>query len=175
MTVIYKKELRGYFNGMMGYVFIAFALAILGIYSYAIHFLQSYPNFEYVLDSVRFFFLMLMPVLTMRTMSEEKRQRTDQLLYSSPVSTWSVVFGKFLAALTVYAVPLVISCAYPIVISKYGTVNFKTAYAAIFAFLLMGGACIAIGIFLSGLTDSQMVAAVLATEKMLNLILPAGN
>ena len=161
MTVIYKKELRGYFNGMMGYVFIAFALAILGIYSYAIHFLQSYPNFEYVLDSVRFFFLMLMPVLTMRTMSEEKRQRTDQLLYSSPVSTWSVVFGKFLAALTVYAVPLVISCAYPIVISKYGTVNFKTAYAAIFAFLLMGGACIAIGIFLSGLTDSQMVAAVL--------------
>lgn len=161
MTVIYKKELKSYFSDMMGYVFIAFALVLIGIYTYAVNLMQAYPNFEYVLDSVRFLFLLLIPVLTMRTMSEERRQRTDQLLYSSPISTWSIIFGKFFAAMTVYAVPLGISCFYPILLSRFGTVNFKTAYAAIFGFLLMGGVCIAIGIFLSSLTESQMVAAIL--------------
>ena len=87
MGVIYKKELKGYFTGMMGYVFIAFALAVIGIYTVAVNFIQSYPNFEYVLDSIRFLFLLLIPILTMRTMSDEKRQRTDLLLYSSPIST----------------------------------------------------------------------------------------
>lgn len=162
MTVIYKKELKSYFTGMMGYVFIAFALVIIGIYTIAVNFLQSYPNFEYVLDSVRFLFLLLIPLLTMRTMSEEQRQRTDQLLYSSPISTWSIIFGKFFAALTVFMVPLAVSCAYPMILSRFGNVNLKTAYAAIFAFLLMGGACIAIGIFLSSLTESQMIAAVIS-------------
>lgn len=161
MSVIYKKELKGYFNGMMGYVFIAFALAVIGIYTFAVNLSQQYPNFEYALDSVRFLFLLLIPMLTMRTMSEERRQRTEQLLYSSPISTWSVVWGKFLAALTVFAVPLLICCAYPVVLAQYGDVNFRTAYAGIFGFLLMGGACIAIGLFLSALTESQMVAAVM--------------
>ena len=149
MGVIYKKELKGYFTGMMGYVFIAFALAVIGIYTVAVNFIQSYPNFEYVLDSVRFLFLLLIPILTMRTMSDEKRQRTDLLLYSSPISTYSIILGKFFAALTVFAVPFAVSCFYPLIIGRYGVVNYKVAYSAIFGFLLMGGACIAIGIFLT--------------------------
>lgn len=161
MKVIYKKELKSYFNGMMGYVFAAFALIVIGIYTFAVNLSQTYPNFEYALDSCRFVFLLLIPMLTMRAISEERRQRTDQLLYSSPVSTWSVIWGKFLASLTVFALPLAVSCAYPLVLSRFGEVNLKTAYAGIAGFLLMGGACIAIGIFLSALTDSQMVAAVM--------------
>lgn len=161
MKVIYKKELKGYFNGMMGYVFAAFALIVIGIYTFAVNLSQSYPNFEYALDSCRFVFLLLIPMLTMRAISEERRQRTDQLLYSSPVSTWGVIWGKFLASLTVFALPLAVSCAYPLILSRFGQVNLKSAYAGIFGFLLMGGACIAIGIFLSALTDSQMVAAVM--------------
>jgi len=160
MFVIYKKELNSYFNGMMGYVFIAFALAVIGVYMTAVNFSQAYPNFEYVLDSTRFLFILLMPILTMRTLSEERRQRTDQLLYSSPISTWSVVIGKFMASLTVFAIPLLISCAYPILLRQFGAVNLKTAYAGIVGFLLMGGAAIAMGVFLSALSESQMVSAV---------------
>ena len=78
MLVIYKKELQSYFNGMMGYVFIAFALALIGVYLTAVNLTQGYPNFEYVLDSVRFLFILIMPILTMRSLSEERRQRTDQ-------------------------------------------------------------------------------------------------
>ncbi|MDD6315646.1 MAG: ABC transporter permease [Clostridia bacterium] len=171
MLVIYKKELKSYFNGMMGYVFIAFALAVIGVYTVAVSFLQSYPNFEYVLDSVRFLFVLIIPVLTMRTMAEEKRQRTDQLLYSSPVSTTSIITGKFLAALTVFAVPLLISCAYPVLLGRFGIVNYKTAYAGILGFLLMGGAAIAIGIFLSALAESQMVSAVVSFACLLGCYL----
>ena len=167
MFVIYKKELQGYFNGMMGYVFIAFALAIIGVYLTAVNLTQAYPNFEYVLDSVRFLFILLMPVLTMRTISEERRQRTDQLLYSSPISTWAVVGGKFLASLTVFAIPLLISCVYPILLKQFGIVNLKTAYAGILGFLLMGGAAIAIGVFVSALCESQMVAAVASFAMLL--------
>ncbi|MBE6994103.1 MAG: ABC transporter [Ruminococcaceae bacterium] len=167
MSVVYKKELKGYFNSMTGYVYVAFALAVIGVYTYAVCLRQVFPNFEYVLDSVRFLFALLMPILTMRTMSEERRQRTDQLLYSSPISTWSIVFGKFFAALTVYGLPLLVSCFYPVLLSRFGSVNFPTAYAGIFAFLLMGGAAIAIGIFLSSLTDNLMVAAVLSFGAML--------
>lgn len=171
MLVIYKKELKSYFNGMMGYVFIAFALAVFGIYTVAVSFRQAYPNFEYVLDAVRFLFVLIIPILTMRAMSEEKRQRTDQLLYSSPISTLSIVTGKFLAALTVFAVPLLVSCAYPLLLGRFGIVNYKTAYAGIFGFLLMGGAAIAIGIFLSALADSQMVAAVVSFACLLGCYL----
>ena len=164
MGVIYKKELKGYFTGMMGYVFIAFALAVIGIYTVAVNFIQSYPNFEYVLDSIRFLFLLLIPILTMRTMSDEKRQRTDLLLYSSPISTYSIILGKFFAALTVFAVPFAVSCFYPLIIGRYGVVNYKVAYSAIFGFLLMGGACIAIGIFLSSLTESQIKSNVRTSQ-----------
>ena len=160
MLVIYKKELNSYFNGMMGYVFIAFALAVIGVYMTAVNFTQAYPNFEYVLDSVRFLFILIMPILTMRSLSEERRQRTDQLLYSSPISTWSVVLGKFFASLTGFAIPLMISCFYPILLRQFGMVNLKTAYAGILGFLMMGGAAIAMGVFLSALSESQMVAAV---------------
>lgn len=160
MFVIYKKELNSYFNGMMGYVFIAFALAVIGVYMTAVNLTQAYPNFEYVLDSVRFLFILLMPILTMRTLSEERRQRTDQLLYSSPISTWSVVTGKFFASLTVFAIPLLISSLYPLLLRQFGNVNLKTAYAGVLGFLLMGGAAIAMGIFLSALSESQMVSAV---------------
>ena len=160
MFVIYKKELNSYFNGMMGYVFIAFALAVIGVYMTAVNLTQAYPNFEYVLDSVRFLFILLMPILTMRTLSEERRQRTDQLLYSSPISTWSVVTGKFFASLTVFAIPLLVSSLYPLLLRQFGNVNLQTAYAGVIGFLLMGGAAIAMGIFLSALSESQMVSAV---------------
>jgi len=167
MGVIYKKELRSYFNGMMGYIFTAFMLAVIGVYTYLVCFYQGSPVIAYIYESIRFITALLIPLLTMRTMSEEQRQRTDQLLYSSPVSTYSVIIGKFLAALTVYALPLLVACAYPIMLARFGAINYTWAYSAIFGFFLMGGAAIAIGVFLSALTDNQMVAAVMSFGAML--------
>lgn len=167
MGVIYKKELKSYFNGMMGFVFIAFMLAVIGIYTFLVCFRQGSPIVAYVFDMIRFITALLIPLLTMRTISEEQRQRTDQLLYSSPVSTYSIIIGKFLAAFTVFAIPLLVSCVYPIILGRFGNVNLTWAYSAIFGFLLMGGAAVSIGIFLSAFTDNQMVAAVMSFGAML--------
>lgn len=127
---ILRKEVNDYFKGILGYLFTAFILIFAGIYTMAYNLSGYYANFEYVLDSISFIYLIVVPILSMRTVAEEKRQKTDRLLYSLPLSLTSVIVGKYLAMLVVLLVPVAIKALYPVVFSRFGTVSFATDYTA---------------------------------------------
>ena len=146
---------------MTGYLFIFFILLLTGIYFSAYQLDIAYPKFEYTLSAMTFVFLICVPILTMRTLAEERKQKTDQLLLTSPVSVGKIIMGKYLALVTVFAVPMAIICFYPLVMSKFGDISFGTAYTAVLGFFLLGCANLAIGVFISSLTESQVIAAVL--------------
>lgn len=167
MTAIYQKELRSYFNNMVGYIVLAFLLLVAGIFCYANNLVSGYPNFEYAISSISFVMLFVVPILTMRSISEEKHSRTDQLLYALPEPMWKIILGKYLAMVTVFAIPCLILCLYPLILSMYGTVSLLPAYSSLLAFFLLGCALIAIGLFMSSLTESQVIAAVLSFGAML--------
>lgn len=171
MSAIYKKELKAVFSNMTGYVFIAFILLVGGIFVTATNFKTGYPNFEYSLSSVSFTFLFVVPILTMRVLAEEKHSRTDQLLYSLPISVNSIVVGKYQAALTVFAIPVGVMAFYPLILSFYGTVSLASAYSGLVGFFFLGAALIAVGVFMSSLTESQVIAAVLSFGAMLIIYL----
>ena len=161
MLAIYKKELRSYFTSMIGYVFIALFLAIIGIFFYNNNLLTGSANFEHTIANVSFIFVLLVPLLTMRMMAEENKQKTDQLLLTSPVSATDIVMGKFLAVFTILFMVIAIISTYPLIMTRYGQVPFASSYASIVGFLLLGASYLAMGLFLSSLTESQVVAAVI--------------
>lgn len=161
MLAVYKKELRSYLTSMVGYVFIAFVLLILGIYFTAYNLQYASPDFGATLNSVTFLFLVITPILTMRILAEEKKNRTDQLLLTAPVSVWKVILGKYLSMVTIYAIPVVISAFYPLIMGRYGVISYPMAYVAVIGFFFLGCAQIAVGLFLSSVTESQVIAAVL--------------
>lgn len=161
MLAVYKKELRSYLTSMVGYVFIAFVLLILGIYFTAYNLQYASPDFGATLSSVTFLFLVITPILTMRILAEEKKNRTDQLLLTAPVPVWKVVLGKYLSMVTIYAIPIIISAFYPMIMGKYGVISYPMAYVAVIGFFFLGCAQIAVGLFLSSVTESQVIAAVL--------------
>lgn len=174
MTAIYKRELKSYYHGVTGSIFTAFLLLMTGLYMTAYNLSGTYPNFEIVLSSLVFVFLLLIPLITMRSFSEDLKGRTDQILYSLPLKLSSVVLAKYLAMLTVLAVPLSVMCLYPLILSFFGTVNFASAYSAIVGFFLLGAALTAVGMFLSSLTESQVIAAVLTFGAFILMYLMSG-
>ncbi len=161
MTAIYKRELKSYMTSMIGYLFIFFVLILAGIYFSAYQLSAAYPKFEYTLSSMTFVFLIGIPILTMRVLAEERKQKTDQLLLTAPVSVGGIVLGKYLALVTVYAIPMAVLCFYPLIMVKFGEVSLSSAYTAILGFFLLGCANLAIGVFISSITESQVIAAVL--------------
>ena len=161
MIAVYKRELRSYLTSMIGYLFIFFILLLTGIYFSAYQLGAAYPRFEYTLSALTFVFLISVPILTMRVLAEERKQKTDQLLLTAPVSVEKIVFGKYLALVTIFAIPMLIMCVYPLLMTKFGTVSLGAAYTAILGFFLLGSANIAIGVFFSAITESQVIAAVL--------------
>lgn len=168
MPAVFGRELKSYFTTLTGYLFSAFMLVFAGIYTMAYNLNFGYPNFEYALRGMSFIFMIAVPVLTMRSIADERRQRTDQLLYSMPVSLSGVVWGKYFAMLAVFALPIVIMLFYPLILSAYGTMNFATAYGSIAGFFFMGAAFIAIGLFISSLTENQAISAVLCFAVLLS-------
>ena len=161
MLAVYKKELRGYLTSMIGYVFVAFVLLISGIYFTAYNLQFASPDFGMTLNSVTFIFLIITPILTMKILAEEKKNKTDQLLWTAPVPVWKVVMGKYLSMVTMYLIPVAIVGLYPLIMGKYGTVSYAMAYTALLGFFFLGCAQIAVGMFLSSVTESQVIAAVL--------------
>lgn len=174
MSAVYKKELRTYLNGMTGAIVVAFLLLMVGIYTIAYNLRGMYPNFETTVSAASFLYVLAIPVLTMRSVAEEKHAKTDQLLYSLPMSMTQIVLAKYFAMVTVLAVPICVICFYPIILGSFGTVLYSTAYAMILAFFLLGAALIAIGMFLSSLTESQVIAAVLCLAVLLLLNFMSG-
>ena len=158
MRAIYKRELRSYFHSMIGYVFIAFLVAYTGIYFLAYNLNYGYPYFSYVLSGILFVYLVAIPILTMRCFAEDKKNKTDQMLLTAPVSLFEIVLGKYLAMVTVIGIPNVIFCAFPLIIKAQGTAYLKVHYISIGVFFLLGCVYAAIGMFLSALTESQMIA-----------------
>lgn len=171
MIAIFKREFKSYFISMTGYVFLAVMLVFAGIYTMAINLLQLSPSFEYVLSNMTIVLMIVVPILTMRTLAEERRSRTDQLLYALPMKLSSVVMGKYLAAVAVYGLCCGVLCLYPLILSLFGDVYMLGAYSAIFGFFLLGSALIAICVFLSSLTESQSISAVLGVAVLLAIYL----
>lgn len=159
MKAVFKHELRQYFDSMTAYVFGAFLLLFIGIGSMLYNLQSAVSNFEFVLNFASIVFVVIVPVLTMRTLSEERKQKTDQLLYALPISTTQVILGKYAALLLVFLIPLCFVALYPLLFSQFGEVYLPTAYGSLFAFFLLGAALIAVGVFLSSLTDNQGLAA----------------
>ena len=159
MIAILKHELRTYFHSLTAYVFGAFLLVFVGIGAMLYNLQAAVSNFEFVLSFSSLVFVVIVPILTMRVIAEERKQKTDQLLYSLPISATKVIFGKFLALLVVYMVPLCIIALYPLIFAQYGEVYLLTAYGSLIAFFVMGAALIAMGIFVSSLTENQGFAA----------------
>lgn len=160
MAAIYKREMKMYFNSMIGYVFIAFFVLITAVYFSLQNILSLNPQFEYVFSSVIMMFLILAPILTMRLLSEETKQKTDQLLLTAPVSIVGIVMGKFLAAVTVFIISLLITAIFPIILSLYGTISVAHILGSYIGFLLLGSSFIAVGLWISSITDNQIVSAV---------------
>lgn len=160
MIAIYKRELKSYFHSMIGYVFIAFLVAYTGIYFLAYNLNYGYPYFSYVLSSIMFVYLVAIPILTMRCFAEDKKNKTDQMLLTAPVSLFKIVLGKYLAMVTIMAVPCVIYLIFPLIIKAQGTAYIMIDYLAILVFFLLGCVYIAIGMFISSLTESVIIAAI---------------
>lgn len=148
-------------------MFGAFLLLFAGIYTTDINLNAGLTNFEYVLDYMCIIFLIIVPILTMRVVAEERRQRTDQLLYSLPLTMTEVVLGKYGALLVVFLAPMAVIGVYPLILSAFGNVYLPAAYSAWLGFFLLGAALLAIGMFISSLTESQAVAAGLCFVVML--------
>jgi len=159
MTAVLKHELKSYFHSLTAYVFGAFLLAFVGIGAMLYNIQAAVSNFEFVLSFGSLVFVVIVPILTMRVIAEERRQKTDQLLYSLPITTTQVILGKYLALLVVYLIPVCLICLYPLLFSQFGDVYLPTSYGSIAAFFLMGAALIALGTFISSLTDHQGLAA----------------
>lgn len=183
MLAIYKKELHSYFTSVLGWVFIAFFLVMTGLYFVLYNLINGIINFSYVYDGIQMIFVfLLVPVLTMRSVAEENRQKTDQLLYTAPISITKIIAGKYLALITLLAAAMAIVCTYPLLFnnligkaaSNGETVDFAVAYGSTFGFFLLGAAYIAIGLFISSMTESQVIAAVASGIIMIFTYLMSG-
>lgn len=159
MSAVLKHELRSYFHSLTAYVFGAFLLVFVGIGAMFYNIQAAVSNFEFVLNFGSLVFVVIVPILTMRVIAEERKQRTDQLLYSLPITTTQVILGKYLALLLVYFIPLCIIAVYPLIFAQFGEVYLLTSYGSILAFFILGAALISIGVFISSLTDNQGFAA----------------
>lgn len=158
MLAIFKREFKSCFAGMTGYVVAAVLAAFIGLYCTVYNLLSGSPDFASVLYYSSIILLFVLPALTMRSFADERRNKTDQLLLTSPVSIPAIVLGKFLAQVAVFAVPLAPVCLMPLLISMFGTVSLVSAYSALLAYFLLGCASLALGTWLSAMTENQILA-----------------
>ena len=161
MLAVYKRELRAYMNNVYGWLFMAIFLLFTGYMMFQNNLYDGMPEFELTLSASQYALLLLIPILCMRSMAEDRHNKTDMFYLSLPMKTSSAVLGKYFAMLTVYAIPCVILCVYPLVLGAFGPVNYLVAYLSILLYLILGAALIAVCQFLSSLTDNLVIAAVL--------------
>ena len=167
MTAVFRHELKAYMHSFVTYLFCAFLLIFTGIGAMLYNIQSAVANFEYVLQFICIVTVVIIPILTMRIVADEKRQRTDKLLYSLPISASDIIIGKYLAVLIVFLIPVCIIAVYPLIFAQFGDVYLLSSYGALIAFFLMGAAMIAIGIFISSLTENQGIAAGIAISLLL--------
>lgn len=162
MRAIYKRELRSYFCSFTGWLFVAVNLFVMGLYFIVYNMLMGYPTIAYVLQSIVFTFIVTIPILTMRTLSEERKNKTDQMILTAPVSVGKIVLGKYLALATVLFLPTAFMGILPLFLMQGGDFQLGVSYASLLGFFLYGCLALAVGLFLSSLTESVVIAAVLS-------------
>lgn len=171
MAAIYRKELKIYFSGAFGFVLMALLLLFVGLFTVVFNLVLSMANFSLALDPMKMVLILVIPLLTMRSIAEERHSHTDQLLYSLPIRLRDIVLGKFFAMLTVFAVPTLITALYPLLLATMGSISLASAYTALFGYFLMGAALIALCTLLSSLVENQIVAVALSIGACLLLYL----
>ena len=162
MAAIYKREMRGFMTNMTGAVAAAVMLLVTGLMFRYYNLFNGVLTLHYAVSNSALIFYIVIPVLTMRSFAEERRQKTDQLLLTAPVRISEIVFGKYLSLVTVFAVPLLLMCFCPLFMRLYGPETLLWDYVTIFAFFLMGCAYLSVGMFISSCTESSVIAAILA-------------
>lgn len=184
MAAIYKREVNAFFHSFIGWLYFAVMFLVMGVYFTFYNMMNGYPNLSPVLQGGVLIFLFTVPVLTMRSLSEERRQRTDQMILTAPVSVGGIVVGKYLALVTVFSIPVVLIALTPIMLSFFGAFQVGVSYTALFGFFLYGALSLAIGLFISSLTESIVISAVLTFIVLLlgylmswlcSIVSPTGN
>lgn len=161
MGAVYERELKGYLHGMTGIIFISVNLLFSGLMLFLENLKYQDPKMEALICYQLMILFLTIPILTMRSIAEDRRQKTDQLLYSLPLSLPKIVLAKYFALLTTAVLPTLVSLLYPLILSLYGTVNFGTTYTALLTQALFIALLCAIGMFISSLTESPAIAAIL--------------
>lgn len=169
MLNIYKKDLKQYFTTPAGYFYIVCILVIGGLYCYMYNFVYGYSSFEYTVNNLPFFMMFFIPIIASGVFTEEKKQNTEQLLYTLPVRMGSIVIGKYTALLTVMLIPLLIMCAYPLIISHYGNINLAVSYSNIMAVFLLSACLTAVCMFISAICGNQIVAGIISFAVLFGL------
>lgn len=159
MLAVFKRELKSYFISPIGYVFLA-VICFFGAYYFDEVLKNQSTRIDYVFSGLFSIVMMMVPLITMRLMSEDKRQKTDQLLFTAPIKLSGVVLGKYLASLAVYFVGICSTLLYVLVLSAYTNINWNIFLGNFVAIILLGAALISIGLFISALTENQVVAAI---------------
>lgn len=162
MLAILRRELSAYFNSAIGYIVMAVFYFFSGMYFHVYCLYYGSASLTYVFSNMFMIILFLIPIITMKSFSEEKRQKTDQALLTAPVNLFEIVMGKFLGAFTLYACCVAIFLVYALVIAFFTSPQWAVVLCTVFGMLLLGGALIAIDIFISALTESQVIAAVIS-------------
>lgn len=162
MLAIFKREFRAFFNNVLGWLFVAVNFGFLSLYFFASNLFQGNSNVGYIYSYVIYMFIILIPVLTMKILAQDRRDKTDQLIFTAPVSLFGVIMGKYLALVAVFAIPSGLSAFFPIIARQYGEVSMPEAYTGLLGYFLYGCAAIAVGMFISSLTDNTIVSAVLS-------------
>jgi len=159
MFAIFKREIRAYFLTPIGYLFMGLFLLLTGVFYFFDNILAGRSQYAGFLGGILLIFLFAIPLLTMRLFSEERRQKTDQLLLTSPVSITGIVCGKFFAAMAVYCGTLLVTSAYPLVIAVYGDLETWETLGSYIGFIFLGACYVSVGIFISAITENQITAA----------------
>ena len=160
MRAVYWRELKSYFHTPLGYVFTGVFLLLTGVFFLTGNLLAMNADIGLLFDSMSYLFMLIMPLLTMRLLSEEKRQRTDQLLFTSPLPVGAIIVGKYLAALTVLAISMLMTVPCAVILFVYGSPHAPLIASGYVGFFLLGASYVAVGILMSAVTESQLTAAV---------------
>ncbi len=172
MIAIYKKEMKSYFTSMMVYIFFALFIAAIGIYFTYYCLAYGITDFAgYVLNSITILYLIIVPILTMRLMAEEKKQKTDQLLLTTPLRVSDIILGKYLAVITLLFIAMVIATGYGLFIGIFGKISIPNLMTGIVGYFLLGAALMAIGLFVSTISENQVTAAVISFGVVLAMFL----
>lgn len=161
MKAILKREFKAYFHTVIGWLYIGSTMALYGLYYFVYNLNYGDPKISYALNAITFLFLLTVPILTMRSLAEEQKSKTDQLILTAPVSVGKIVLAKYLAMAAIHTITVAFISLTPLILCAFGTVPLAESYVAVLGFWLYGLVCIAIGLFVSALTESQVIAAVL--------------